>query len=169
MNSFDVVFFVALTYGLIRGLIKGLVIEVSGMIALVFGIFGAFKFSSVLGNFLIDYVNWEPKIIQIISFILLFIGIIYCISLLAKMLTKALKIIALGLLNRLAGGLFGVLKWITILSAFTLIYREINTIVTLMPKTVLEESISYPFLSNLSSILFDWVLNNETIKNQSII
>ena len=106
---------------------------------------------------------------DVVFFVLLFIGIIYFISLLAKMLTKALKIIALGLLNRLAGGLFGVLKWITILSAFTLIYQEINTIVTLMPKTVLEESISYPFLSNLSSILFDWVLNNETIKNQSII
>jgi membrane protein required for colicin V production len=169
MNAFDVIFFVALAYGLIRGLIKGFVVEVSGMIALILGVFGAFKFSSLLGNFLIDYVNWEPKIIQIVSFILLFIGIIYCISLLAKMLTKALQIVALGLLNRFAGGLFGVLKWITILCVFTLIYKEVNTIVTLMPKTVLKESIFYPFLSDLGSILFDWVLNNETIQNQTII
>ena len=106
MNTIDVIVGLLLAYSLFRGLTKGFVIEISGMIALFLGIMGAFKFSSFIGKYLSSYVDWNPKIIQAVSFILLFIGIIYAISLLAKMLTKALKIIALGGLNRLIGGLF---------------------------------------------------------------
>ena len=95
MNMFDIVILILVAYGLISGFIKGFIVEVSGIIALGVGITGAFKFSEILGNYLIIYIDWEPKIIQIVSFILIFIGIVYIISLLAKMLTKALKLILL--------------------------------------------------------------------------
>ena len=103
MNMFDVVVLILVAYGLISGFKKGFIVEVSGMIALGVGIIGAFKFSEILGNYLVIYIDWEPKIIQIVSFVLLFIVIVYVISLLAKMLTKALKLILLGGINRLLG------------------------------------------------------------------
>ena len=169
MNTIDVIVGLLLAYSLFRGLTKGFVIEISGMIALFLGIMGAFKFSSYIGKYLSSYVDWNPKIIKAVSFILLFIGIIYAISLLAKMLTKALKIVALGGLNRLIGGLFGVIKWCVILSALTLVFKEINSFMTLMSPAILEESIAYPFLKELGDFLFDWVLQNQTLQEQQIV
>jgi len=166
MNTFDIVVGILITYSLFRGLTKGFIIEISGMIALFLGIIGAFKFSSLAGNYLTQYVEWGPKIIQAVSFILLFIGIVYSISILAKMLTKALKVVALGGLNRILGGLFGILKWCIILSALTLIFKEINGFMTLMSPTILVESISYPFLEELGAFLFDWVMRIETLQEK---
>ncbi|MEK9613171.1 MAG: CvpA family protein [Flavobacteriaceae bacterium] len=166
MNTIDVIVFLFLAYGLIKGLIKGFIVEIAGMIALVIGVLGAFKFSSLLGAYLGVFVNWDSRSVQIVSFILLFMGIIFAISLIAKMITKVLQVVALGLLNRLLGGLFGLLKWFVILSVLVLIYEEINQIVTLFPGTLLVESISYPFLRDLGTLLFDWVIQNETIQQQ---
>jgi membrane protein required for colicin V production len=169
MNMFDVVVLILVTYGLISGFKKGFIIEVSGMIALGLGITGAFKFSEILGKYLVNYIDWQPKIIQLVSFILLFIGIVYIISLLAKMLTKALKLILLGGINRLLGALFGILKWILILCALTLVFKEVNQILTLMEDSVLETSFSYPIIREMGEFLFNWVKQSETIKNQNII
>ena len=55
-------------------------------------------------NTIENLIDWDSKTIQITSFIFLFILIIYSISLLAKMITKTLKLIALGWLNRILGG-----------------------------------------------------------------
>ena len=169
MNMFDVVVLILVAYGLISGFKKGFIVEISGMIALGVGITGTFKFSENLGNYLVIYIDWEPEIIQIVSFILLFIGIVYVISILAKMLTKALKIILLGGINRLLGALFGILKWMLILCALTLVFKEVNQILTLMEDSVLETSFSYPILGEMGEFLFNWVKQSETIKNQNII
>ena len=169
MNMFDVVVLILVAYGLISGFKKGFIVEVSGMIALGVGIIGAFKFSEILENYLVIYIDWEPKIIQIVSFVLLFIVIVYVISLLAKMLTKALKLILLGGINRLLGALFGILKWMLILCALTLVFKEANQILTLMEDSVLETSFSYSILGEMGEFLFNWVKQSETIKNQNII
>jgi membrane protein required for colicin V production len=146
MNIFDVIVLIILLYGLMMGLIKGFIIEVAGIIALILGVTGSFKFARILEVSLNSYVDWSPKTIQIASFIILFIIIIYAVSLLAKMITKTLKIIALGIINRIFGGIFGLLKWCVILSSFVLVSQEINEIITLIPDKTLKDSVSYNLL-----------------------
>ncbi|MDA7736503.1 hypothetical protein N8849_01370, partial [Flavobacteriaceae bacterium] len=85
------------------------------------------------------------------------------------MLTKALKIVALGGLNRLLGGVFGVLKWCIILSALTLVFKEINSLMTLVSPFILEVSIAYPILEQLGAFLFDWVMQFETLQEKQIV
>ena len=99
MNIFDVITTIIPLYGLIKGFIKGFVVEVAGLISLVLGVMGAFKFADIFGIYLSPYFDLDPKIIQTGGFILLFIIIIYTISLLAKMITKTLKVVALGMIN----------------------------------------------------------------------
>ena len=116
-----------------------------------------------------SYVDWSPKTIQIASFIILFIIIIYAVSLLAKMITKTLKIIALGIINRIFGGIFGLLKWCVILSSFVLVSQEINEIITLIPDKTLKDSVSYNLLDKLGGFLFDWVMQSKTIQEKQFI
>jgi membrane protein required for colicin V production len=169
MNIFDVIILIILLYGLIKGFIKGFIIEVAGIIALILGVTGSFKFARILEVSLNSYVDWSPKTIQIASFIILFIIIIYAVSLLAKMITKTLKIIALGIINRIFGGIFGLLKWCVILSSFVLVSQEINEIITLIPDKTLKDSVSYNLLDKLGGFLFDWVMQSKTIQEKQFI
>jgi len=169
MNIFDVIILIILLYGLIKGFIKGFIIEVAGIIALILGVTGSFKFSRILEVYLNSYVDWSPKTIQIASFIILFIIIIYAVSLLAKMITKTLKIIALGMINRVFGGIFGLLKWCVILSSLVLVSQEINEIITLIPDKTLKDSVSYNLLDKLGGFLFDWVMQSKTIQVKQFI
>lgn len=169
MNIFDVIILIILLYGLIKGFIKGFIIEVAGIIALILGVTGSFKFASILEVYLNSYVDWSPKTVQIISFIILFIIIIYAVSLLAKMITKTLKIIALGMINRIFGGIFGLLKWCVILSSLVLVSQEINEIITLIPDKTLKDSVSYNLLDKLGGFLFDWVMQSKTVQVKQFI
>ena len=169
MNIFDIIILIVLMYGLINGFTKGFIIEVAGIIALILGVMGSFKFANILENYLELYVDWNQKTIQVISFIILFIIIIYAVSLLAKMITKTLRIIALGMINRVFGGLFGFLKWSIILSSLVLVGQEINEIITLIPDKTLKESFSYTFLDKLGGFLFDWVMQSKTVQGKSVI
>ena len=169
MNIFDVIILIILLYGLIKGFMKGFIIEVAGIIALILGVTGSFKFASILEVYLNSYVDWSPKTVQIISFIILFIIIIYAVSLLAKMITKTLKIIALGMINRIFGGIFGLLKWCVILSSLVLVSQEINEIITLIPDKTLKDSVSYNLLDKLGGFLFDWVMQSKTVQVKQFI
>ena len=169
MNIFDIIILIILSYGLINGFIKGFIIEVAGIISLILGVTGSFKFASILEVYLNSYVDWRPKTIQAASFIILFVIIIYAVSLLAKMITKTLKIIALGMINRIFGGIFGLLKWCIILSSLVLVSQEINEIITLIPDKTLKESISYNLLEKVGGFLFDWVMKSKNVQVEQFI
>ena len=169
MNYFDVLVFIILTYGLISGFFKGFIVEIAGVIALILGLLGSFKFSNVLSNIIEVFIDWNPKTIHVVSFILLFILIIYSVSLLAKMITKTLKLIALGWLNRILGGFFGILKWAVVLSAFTLIISELNEIIIVFSDFDFDDSKSYTFLNKLGNFLFEWVSQSKSMQEQEII
>jgi membrane protein required for colicin V production len=169
MNIFDIIILIILSYGLINGFVKGFIIEVAGIISLILGVTGSFKFASILEVYLNSYVDWRPKTIQAASFIILFVIIIYAVSLLAKMITKTLKIIALGMINRIFGGIFGLLKWCIILSSLVLVSQEINEIITLIPDKTLKESISYNLLEKVGGFLFDWVMKSKNVQVEQFI
>lgn len=163
MNMLDIIVLICLGYGLIRGLIKGFIVEVSGVIALFFGILGAFKFTSSFTPFILNIVDLDPNIVLGICFLILFVGIVYGISLLAKMITKTLQIIALGFLNRIMGGLFGLIKWLVIVSSLIFVFNQIESVISLIPQAYIEESIAYSYFVDLGVLLFDWLINNNLI------
>ena len=169
MNVIDVVAFIILTYGVLRGLNKGFIIEISGILAFALGLIGAFKFSNLGSKIFSNLVDWNPKAIQLVCFIALFLVITYLISLMAKMITKTLKFIALGWLNRIFGALFGFIKWSVIISALFIVINEINTLVTVFPDSIFENSKIYPFLADFGSFLFDWVTESKVIEENQII
>jgi membrane protein required for colicin V production len=158
MNVWDIIVLVCLSYGFFRGLIKGFVVEIAGVIALFLGVLGAVKFASGFALFVhSQFHSLNPTAVQVVCFLMLFIGIVYGISLLAKMLTKTLQIVALGFLNRLAGGVFGLLKWTVLISTFVLVIDQLEGIVSVLPEASLQGSVTYPFFVELSSFLFEWV------------
>lgn len=149
MNGIDIVFIVLLLIGLIRGLSKGLIIELSSLIALLGGVYAAIKYAYFMQHILIEYTNWNENIVKIIAFGLTFIGVFIVIAFLGKLLTKFVHFVALGLVNRILGGLFGVLKIALLLSILTFVFEKINNSTALVTEELLSESILYEPIKNL--------------------
>ena len=108
MNYLDIFITCLLVFGFFRGYSKGLVIELSSIIGLILGVYGSIKFSDFTFLFfsknfpeIIESIN--ENYIKIASFVFTFLLIIVLISFIGKGLTKLLKMIFLGFINKLLG------------------------------------------------------------------
>ena len=126
MNNIDFILAIPLLWGAIIGFKKGFVLELASLVALVLGVFGALKFSDYTALKLTSYVEVSSSYLGLVSFLITFIIIVFGVFLFAKMLDKALKLVALGLVNRLLGMLFGLFKYALILSFLLYFFENIN-------------------------------------------
>ena len=123
MNYIDIITICILALGFFRGYSKGLILEITSILAISLGIFGSVKFSNETVEFLNNYFpmlleNTNDQIVIIFSFAISFLGIMIVVTLIGKTITKALKLVFLGFYNKILGGVFGVVKFFTILSVF---------------------------------------------------
>ena len=154
MNIFDIIIAVILIYGFIRGIMKGLFVEIASLIALVAGVYGAIHFSFFVGDYLETKVSWEESYITLVSFAITFAIIVLAISLLGKILTKLADFAFLGWINKLLGGVFGALKIALIFSVIILIFDKFNSVITFVKPEDRAKSILYEPVRKLAPTLF---------------
>ncbi len=167
MNVLDIVLGSLILFGLIRGLMKGLFVEVASIVALILGIYGAIHFSNFAASFLENRVNWDEKYINITAFAITFIVIIVVIALAGKALTKLADFASLGILNKLLGGVFGALKIGLILSVVLIIFNKMNSNIPLIEDHELEDSMLYKPVKSLAPIIFPSIIDSEESDSDS--
>jgi membrane protein required for colicin V production len=156
VNIFDIIVTLALGFGFFKGFKKGFVVEIASLGALFLGILGAVKFSSFVAQQIKGFFDWNPMAIKIISYLLVFILIVYGVSVLAKGLTRILSQASLGLFNKFLGSVFGVLKW-AVLTSFALFFIiKINQWITIIDQEMINQSILYGPITELGEYLFNW-------------
>lgn len=143
MQYIDFILAIPLVWGAYIGFKKGLVLELATFVALALGIYGAIKFSHFTGAFLVEYVDIPQEWIGLCSFIVTFMLIVFGVFFLAKMLNQVLKMVALGLVNRLLGLLFGLLKYAMILSVMLYFYENLNQKFNFSEQKLSETSMLY--------------------------
>ena len=154
MNTIDIVIVVILLFGTINGFIKGLFIEVTTLVGLVLGVYGAIHFSYFLGDFLKDSMTWDESMIQVVSFAGTFLIILIALVLLGKALTKIAETIALGFFNKIVGAVFGLVKYALILSIVLMVYDHINSSIRFMEKPKVKQSVLYEPVKNFAPAIF---------------
>lgn len=121
----DMVLLLLLVIGAWRGFTKGLVLSVASLVGLVGGIWAASHFSHLVAESLSQHVKWSPNSMHLASLAVTFLAVVIAVHLLAKLLEKLLDLVALGLVNKLAGALFGLMKVALILSFLMLLLNQI--------------------------------------------
>ncbi len=161
MGILDIVLGLLLIYGLYKGLKNGLFVEIASIIALVAGLYGAIHFSYIAGDYLSKNMEWNERYINIASFIITFIIIVLVVQLAGKFLTKIADFAMLGLLNKLAGAIFGALKVAVILGALLVFFERANSSVNLVKSETLEESALYEPIKEIGALIFSKVLKEK--------
>lgn len=154
MNTVDIVIVVILLFGLVKGFIKGLFIEITSLVGLVLGVYGAIHFSYFLSDILKSKVSWDASMIQIVAFAGTFLIILIALVFLGKALTKIAETIALGFFNKILGAIFGFLKYALILSVIFLVYDQINGSIKFINKKKAKQAILYEPVKKLAPTIF---------------
>ncbi len=111
MNIFDIIIAFLALFVVYKGFKRGLVLELTGLLALFLALFLAYNFYDLVSDdYLSNYIDWSSELLDLSSFILVFVVVAIIINLIGRLVTKLLDIAALSLFNRLLGGLFGLLK-----------------------------------------------------------
>lgn len=155
----DIVLGIILLLGIGRGLMNGFFMELASLLALIGGIYGAIHFSYLLKNFLLRFVSWDQKYIQLVAFAITFIIIVVLISLLGKLLTKFSSLIALGLVNRLLGAIFGFFKVLMVLSLILFFFGKISGDGFFVDQKTTETSVLYEPVKGFVPAILPAVLN----------
>jgi len=148
VNYLDIIFMVPLIWAGFRGFKKGLIIEVSALIAFGFGIWGGIHFSDFVAELLSNSI--ESKYVPLVSFAITFILIVAAVFVLGKMLEKAVNLVQLKLVNKVTGAVFGVAKIVLVISVLLVIVNSFDQKSNIVPKDLKENSLLYKPLSDVS-------------------
>lgn len=158
MGVLDIIIGSLLLYGLYKGVRNGLLIELASIIALIAGLYGAIHFSYIVGEYLSKNMDWSESAVNTSAFILTFIIIIVLVNLAARLLTKIADLALLGMLNKLAGGIFGVLKIAVILGALLIFFDRSNNQLGFLKQESIEESKLYTPIKEIGAFVFSKVI-----------
>ena len=160
MGVIDIVLGALILFGLVRGFMKGLFVEVASLVALIAGVYGAIHFSSFAAEFLQTKTEWTEQTINITAFAVTFVIIVLALGLAGKALTKLADFAALGIINKLAGGVFGALKIALILSIVLNVFDKLNNTITLLDDDTKQESVLYKPVKSLVPMIFPNILDS---------
>lgn len=166
MAVIDIILAVLLCFGLIRGFLKGLFVEMASLVALIAGIYGAIHFSYFVAELLLDKVDWSEKIINITAFAITFIIIVLVVALAGKALTKLANFAALGILNKLLGGAFGLLKMGLILSILLVVFEKMNSTISFVDEEHTKDSILYKPVKSIAPLIFPTIIKAEALAEE---
>ena len=161
MNFLDIVLGILLALGLYKGLKNGLFVELASLIAIVAGIYGAIHYSYIASDYLSKNISLSDNTLKITAFLVTFIAIIILVSLAGKLLTKIADFAMLGILNKIAGGVFGALKVAIIIGAALLFFEKATSSFNFINKDTQNESILYNPVRDIGAFIFSTVFKEK--------
>ena len=153
MNYLDIVILIILALFGLKGLRKGLIIEVVTLLALVVGIFGAMRFSDFTAEHLQEVMNIDPKFLNTIAFVLTFVILVVVVNLIGRAASKLAKTLELGLLDGLGGFVFGVAKGVLLCSLIIVVFNNLH-FMGIIKEEAKKESKLYPYIEQTVPYLY---------------
>jgi len=115
MNKFDMLIIAILAFCVIRGLFRGLIKELSSIIGVLAGFYAAYSYYMVIAKLLSRWIS-SAAYLNILSFLILFCGVFFIVSILGVVIKYVLDIAFMGWIDRVCGAGFGMVKGILIIS-----------------------------------------------------
>ena len=146
---------------------KGLVIEIASIVAIVLGYIGSQLWGAMFAAWLIKQFSWPETVCMVVAYALLFIGISLLLHVLARAISKLFQKVSLGWLNRLFGGIFGTLKWAIIVLTLVLCVHRLDEQFQFIQPDLKEQSIIYMQAAPLSEKM--WAEIKKQVENRQLL
>ncbi len=152
ISPLDIILSIPLLWGAVRGIRRGLILEVTGLVALFLGAYAALFGSDVAAGWLDAQFAIGKSYLGILAFAVTFITVAVGVHLLGRLLEKMVDITALKPFDRMAGLVFSVGRsWLFWSILLMVIQGSMGT--EWLPSAWLEESHLWPWLDTTARTL----------------
>ncbi len=110
MNFLDIAILVILGAFILKGVLRGLLKELCALAGLLLGALLAFRFHPPLAEMLVETFGLPSRLCVIGAFLALFLATVMFFGVLGFLLSRFVKLVFLGGLNRVAGAVFGLVQ-----------------------------------------------------------
>lgn len=148
----DVIFLILAAIACVKGFSKGFAVAFFSMIALFVGLAAALKLSAYAAIKLSATLGSTSKWLPFISFLMVFLAVVFIVHLGAKLIQKSVELAMLGWFNRL-GGVSLYLVLYSVLLSILLFYAEQLHLLSAQSMT---DSVVFPYLKPLGPKIIDW-------------
>lgn len=148
MNFLDIIFLVIIAFFFLRGIYRGLVQEISSLVAIFLGFFLANKYWQKVLPYIQSLLPTETWA-KIVSYLAILLGVMFLVFILSTILKHLLKMAFLGWLDKIGGGGLGLIKAIILCSIILVV------LTSFLPANseVLQTSKLAPYVHRSSNLL----------------
>jgi membrane protein required for colicin V production len=110
MNLLDISILIVIALTTIRGIFKGIIQEAATILGIFTSFFLASYYYKPLALWLTGFFPSHKIMLEIFCFVLIFVLVMFLFHLLARLTRGAIRLVLLGWMDRVLGGLFGLIK-----------------------------------------------------------
>jgi membrane protein required for colicin V production len=163
MSLLDIVVIALVVLLGLKGLIRGLIKEVFGLLSIVGGVFFASRFADTFGTYIhtVFFPIENVGVRSLVGFVILFALIWAAVQLVGTLLAKMMKVSGLGFVDKLGGMAIGSAKVFLVFSIIAYGFGSV-TFIKDMLKSKMENSVMYPLLYETGS----YIVNIDSLEVQ---
>jgi membrane protein required for colicin V production len=149
LNWIDLLLVLVVGSSVLAGLSAGFARVGVGFAAMILGMFFGFWFYGIVAAYVLDYVS-SRAIANLIGFFVILAGVLMVGAILGRILAKLFKWVGLSWLDRLLGGVFGIVRGLVIAAAMVTVLLAFAP--SPPPPSVLDSKL-LPYVINVSDVL----------------
>jgi len=151
MTLLDYIVLIPLCWFAFLGFRKGLIYELTSILALILGVWASYRFSDSLAL-------WLPNIpfAKQIAFTLTFFITLFLVHLAGKLMCKIIKLVIPGIVDHVFGLLFGLGKVLLVFSVIFYLIEIIDPAEIIIKKETKEKSLVYKYVEPIVPHALEW-------------
>lgn len=157
LTVLDLILLALFIPAIIGGISKGFIRQVAGLIALILGIWAGYHFSFLVSDRLKIWFELSTSLINILSFAIIFIGVLLIVSLIGRLASQIVKLVLLGWVDKILGIVFAVIKAAFIISIAIYLLNSLDSFWNFLPEKNLADSVVYKFLEQIAPKIFPYI------------
>jgi membrane protein required for colicin V production len=169
MNAIDIVILIPVLWGFWRGFMKGAIMEAATFVAFFLGVWGGMHLSDGMADLIHKWTDSTSPYIPLISFALVFVGILAAVFAVAKLVEKFAEKSALSFVNKLLGGVVGSLKYLLLLSVLFFVIDRIENTIEIIPKTTKDKSLLYRPVAKVAPLIIPGMEKSDLGKDSLVV
>ncbi len=165
MNYLDIILIIPLLWGIFRGFMRGLVMQIATFLAFAGGIWVAVHYNQQVEQLLREKVGMTSEYTPIIAFLCCFIMVMLLVLATGKIVERIMKAAALGLVNKILGAVVGFAKYAFLTCMIIFILDRLNNKMGLYSKDAGNESLMYKYFLKVPQYVYPQIDEIFELKN----
>lgn len=166
MNIIDIIIILPLIYALWHGYRKGVIVQLSGIVGIIIGVYIAYRWCDDIAKF----IGIKGEYASEITFTIIIIVVLILLVMLGRGLSKLVDLGGLGGINKVAGAVLSLAKVGLVVSLLLVAFDAVNLESKWVKEQTIRKSVLYQPVKSVSKFIFPYIdfasKHLEKLKNQ---